>query len=43
MKTNTNQQEKQYARVARVFPKTDLSATNARIKVVAKDKINNGF
>lgn len=34
MKTNTGQPEKQYARVARVFPKTILSATNARIRVL---------
>lgn len=34
MNINPTQQEKQYARVARVFPKTDISATNARIRVL---------
>lgn len=34
MKTNQGQQEKQYARVARVFPKNILSTTNARIRVL---------
>jgi|GEM_PF-4238371 hypothetical protein len=38
MKTNPSQPEKQYARVARVFPKTDLSSTNARIKVLGINK-----
>ncbi len=38
MKTNPEQQEKQYARVARVFPKNILSTTNARIRVLDTDK-----
>lgn len=39
MKINQSSQLRQYARVARIFPKTDLettpNATNARIKVLA--------
>lgn len=38
MKTNPSQPEKQYARVARVFPKTDLTSTNARINVLGINK-----
>lgn len=38
MKTNPAQPEKQYARVARVFPKTILSTTNARIRVLDTSK-----
>lgn len=38
MKTNPAQPEKQYARVARVFPKNILSATNARIRGLVTSK-----
>ncbi|MGC1632588.1 MAG: hypothetical protein WA749_10805 [Gelidibacter sp.] len=39
MKTNHTSDLKQYARVARVFPKTNGNSTNARIRVLAT---NNG-
>ena len=35
MKNNAAQQLRQYARVARVFPKTALNALNARIRVLS--------
>lgn len=38
MKTNSADSEKQYARVARVFPKTIFSTTNARIKILGSSK-----
>lgn len=38
MKTIPEQQEKQYARVARVFPKTIFSTTYARIRVMDANK-----
>lgn len=38
MKTNQTPEIKQYARVARVFPKTDLNAANAKIRVLATTK-----
>ncbi|TDU43652.1 hypothetical protein BXY82_1068 [Gelidibacter sediminis] len=38
MKTNQESQLKQYARVARIFPKTNPNATNARIRVLATAK-----
>ncbi|WP_262890681.1 hypothetical protein [Gelidibacter maritimus] len=34
MKTNLTSSERQYAKVARVFPKNIFSATNARIRVL---------
>lgn len=34
MKTDQPSTSKQYARVARIFPKSLLTATNARIKVL---------
>lgn len=39
MKTNPTQPERQYARVARVFRKTILSATNARIRILGTSKV----
>ncbi|WP_262713420.1 hypothetical protein [Gelidibacter salicanalis] len=36
MKTNQESELKQYARVARVFPKINMNATNAKIRVLAK-------
>ena len=39
MKTNQTSDLKQYARVARVFPKINRNSTNARIRVLAT---NNG-
>lgn len=38
MKTNQTPEERQYARVARIFPKTNSNTTNARIKVLAANK-----
>ena len=38
MKTNNSSDLKQYARVARIIPKTKGTTTNARIKVVATTK-----
>ncbi|WP_299393318.1 hypothetical protein [uncultured Gelidibacter sp.] len=38
MKTNQESQLRQYARVARVFPKTGITTTNARIRVLATTK-----
>ena len=39
MKTNQNSGERQYARVARIFPKTFSNNTNARIRVSATGQI----
>ena len=38
MKTNQPSQLRQYARVARVFPKTLLSSTYSRIRVLVATK-----
>ncbi len=38
MKTNQETELKQYARVARIFPKTNMNPTNARIRVLATAK-----
>ena len=38
MKTNQNPGERQYARVARIFPKTIITNTNARIRVLASSQ-----
>ncbi len=38
MKNNTLHQEKQYAKVARVFPKTVFNTTYAKIKVLDTNK-----
>lgn len=38
MKTNHPSQLRQYARVARIFPKTMLSTTYSRIRVLAANK-----
>ncbi|WP_262897805.1 hypothetical protein [Gelidibacter pelagius] len=38
MKTIPAQQERQYAKVARVFPKNIISSANARIRVLSTDK-----
>lgn len=41
MKTNHTSPLKQYARVARVFPKAIISATNARIRALTAPKPQN--
>lgn len=38
MKTNQKPEERQYARVARIFPKTNVNAANARIRVMATNQ-----
>lgn len=38
MKTNQTPEARQYARVARIFPKTNFNATNARIKVLVTNQ-----
>ena len=38
MKTNQTPEQRQYARIARVFPKTNPSTTNSRIRVLATSK-----
>lgn len=38
MKTNQTPEERQYARVARIFPKTNSNSTNARIRVLATNQ-----
>ena len=37
MKTNQTPGERQYARVSRIFPKTDVNAPNAKVRVLVTD------
>ena len=37
MKTNQTSEQRQYARVSRIFPKTDVNAPNAKVKVLVTD------
>ncbi len=40
MKTKQTPEERQYARVARIFPKTSPNSTNSRIRVLATNQGN---
>ncbi len=39
MQTNLTQELKQYAKVARIFPKFSSNGTNARIRTLANDNL----
>ncbi len=38
MKTNQPQEERQFARVSRIFPKADVNTPNARVKILATNQ-----